>query len=323
MAVARKTKTLSLVKGRRMRATRLDGCGRPVYGDESTVVSRGFISVAFTANTSESDEINVTNAAGETCVAEASEVTLSGYGVEITFCEVDPELFSLFTGQPVLRDAFGQVIGLDIDTSIRLDNSGVALELWAGAPSGDACAPGAAAAQGQFGYLLLPFLQGGILGDFTVENAAITFTLTGANTRNGGSWGKGPYDVMVNPGANGGEPFLGPMLEPVSPTTALRLLLVDVAPPAAYAGARPLMDAGAGTGLTSVTAAVTGTVATISVLPDAAVDEPIWYDFGDGTWDYVAGAGGDTEHDYEKAGSYTLWAFNGAGEPVTATVTIA
>ena len=57
------TKCLSLVKGRRIRLTRLDGCGRPVYGDCSTAVSKGFISVAFTANTTESDEINVTNAA--------------------------------------------------------------------------------------------------------------------------------------------------------------------------------------------------------------------------------------------------------------------
>jgi hypothetical protein len=44
-------KCLSLVKGRRIRLTRLDACGRPVYGESSAVVSKGFISVAFTANT--------------------------------------------------------------------------------------------------------------------------------------------------------------------------------------------------------------------------------------------------------------------------------
>lgn len=189
------TKCLSLVKGRRIRVTQLDGCGRPVYGEDSQVVSKGFISVAFTANTTESDEINVTNAAGETCVFEPSSTSLTGYAVEISFCEVDPELFALVTGQPVVAAPDGTVIGFDVDTSISLDNSNFALELWAGSPTGDACTT--AGATGSYGYLLLPFLSGGILGDFTVENGAVTFTLTGANTKEGNAWGKGPYNVML------------------------------------------------------------------------------------------------------------------------------
>lgn len=191
------TKCLSLVKGRRIRVTQLDSCGRPVYGDDSHVVSKGFISVAFTANTSESDEISVTNAAGEICVFEPSETSLTGYAVEISFCEVDPELFALVTGQPVVTASDGTVIGFDVDTNISLSNSNFALELWAGSPTGDACST--AGAQGSYGYLLLPFLTGGILGDFTVENGAVTFTLTGANTKEGNSWGVGPYPVMLAP----------------------------------------------------------------------------------------------------------------------------
>src|SRR5687768_3194952 len=191
------TKCLSLVKGRRIRVTSLDACGRPIYGDDSQVVSKGFISVAFTANTTESDEINVTNAAGEVCVYEAAVTSLVGYGIEIAFCEVDPELFALVTGQPVVLAADGTtVIGFDVDTKIGLENSNFALELWAGSPTGDACAT--EGAQGSFGYLLLPFLTGGILGDFTVENGSVTFTLTGANTKEGNAWGTGPYNVMLN-----------------------------------------------------------------------------------------------------------------------------
>jgi hypothetical protein len=193
------TKCLSLVKGRRLRVTKLDGCGRPIYGDDSQVVSKGFISVAFTANTTDSDEINVTNAAGEVCVYEAAVTSLVGYGIEIQFCNVDPELFSLVTGQPVVTAADGStVIGFDVDTKITLDNSNFALELWAGSPAGDACST--AGAQGSYGYLLLPYLTGGILGDFTVENGSITFTLTGANTKEGNSWGVGPYPVMLGNG---------------------------------------------------------------------------------------------------------------------------
>ena len=45
------SRCFSPVRGNAMRVTQLDGCGRPVYGDESVGVSDGFVSVAFTANT--------------------------------------------------------------------------------------------------------------------------------------------------------------------------------------------------------------------------------------------------------------------------------
>lgn len=305
------TKCLSLVKGRRIRITALDSCGRPIYGDDSQVVSKGFISVAFTANTTESDEINVTNAAGEVCVYEASVTSLVGYGIEIQFCEVDPELFALVTGQPVVLAADGTtVIGFDVDTKIGLENSNFALELWAGSPTGDACAT--EGAQGSFGYLLLPFLSGGILGDFTVENGSITFTLTGANTKEGNSWGVGPYNVMLN---NAGTPVPAPMATPVSSTTALRTMIVDVAPPAEECGARPLLDPSL-PALTSIAGVETDLEVAFTTTP--ASTGPVWYDFGDGSWDYVA-APGATTHEYATAGTYTVSASQN-GVVVTTTV---
>lgn len=299
--MARTTKCLTLVKGRRLRVTRLDGCGRPVYGEDSQVVSKGFISVAYTANTTESDEINQTNANGEVCVYEASVTSLTGYGVEIQFCNVDPDLFALITGQPVVYAADGEtVIGFDVDTQIGLDASNFALELWAGSPSGDACST--EGAEGSYGYILLPWLHGGIVGDFTVENAAVTFTITGANTKEGNTWGTGPYDVMLDAT---GQP--GPMTSPVSTSVAMRTLLVDLAPPEAECGARPLLDPTLDD-LTAVTATAnaddaTGLTADLTVTP--ASTGPVQYDFGDGTWDYVE-APGDTTHAYSADGTYTV-----------------
>jgi len=397
------TRCLSLVKGRRIRVTQLDGCGRPVYGDDSQVVSKGFISVAFTANTTDSDEISVTNAAGDICVFEPSVTSLTGYGVEISFCEVDPELFALVTGQPVVLGGDGTtVIGFDVDPNISLENSNFALELWAGSPTGDACST--AGAQGAYGYLLLPYLHGGILGDFTVENGAVTFTLTGANTKEGNAWGKGPYPVMLSPtgvnevqratitgvptggtftltysgsttsaiaynatagavqtalealnnlapgdvtvsgGPGPGTPYtftfggtlagkdvvamtatgtftggatptitistITPGVVPassvmstsISSTAALRTIIVDLEPPASACGARPLLDPGLPS-LTAVAGVVTGLSVALTVTP--AATGPVWYDFGDGTWDYVA-APGTTTHVYPSAGAYTV-----------------
>jgi hypothetical protein len=411
------TKCLSLVKGRRIRVTKLDSCGRPVYGDTTQVVSKGFISVAFTANTSESDEIRVTNAAGEVCVFDAAVTSLTGYGLEIQFCEVDPELFSLVTGQPVVKAADGvTVVGFDVDTKISLDNSNFAMELWAGSTATDACAN--PAATGSYGYLLLPFLKGGILGDFTVENGAVTFTITGANTAEGNAWGTGPYPVMLGTGgtnevqrvtitgvptggtfaltyagattaniaynataaavqtalealgniavgdvvATGGPlpatavtitfggtqnvrdvpaitasnaltggttptvtpttitpgvaPLASVMTSAVSTSVALRTMIVDVAPPASACGARPVLDPSIAV-LTSIAGVPTGSSVAFTTTP--AATGPVWWDFGDGTWDYVA-APGTTTHVYPGAGTWAPKASTN-GRFITGSVT--
>jgi hypothetical protein len=310
------TKPIKLVKGRRMRATRLDGCGRPVYGEDSVAVTKGFITSAYTAQTSDSDEIRVTNAGGETCIFEPAETTFNGYAIEMTFCEVDPGFFSMITGQEVYLNYLGEAIGFTVDTAVGLTTQGFALEVWAGAPSTDACTD--ENAQGSYGYVLTPFAKGGILGDFTIENGAVTFTLTGASTKDGNAWGKGPYKVMLNAGTP--DPISGPLVTALSTTDHLLMIAVEIAPPTEYAGLKPLLDPAADT-LSSVAAVVAedAFLATITVVPDASLTEPVWYEFGDGTWDYVLG--GDTTHTYATAGTYTLSASQN-GVWVTTTVTV-
>ena len=123
------TKCYSLVKGRRLRVTKLDNCYRPVFGEFSQATSKGFITVGLTAQTTDSDEVNVTTADGEKCIFEPAETSLTGYGVEVTFCQVDPELFNLITGQEVyiVND---EVVGFTVGTDIT--PAPFAFEMWAG-----------------------------------------------------------------------------------------------------------------------------------------------------------------------------------------------
>lgn len=185
-----------LVRGRTMRVTKTDGCCGPEYGNDNSIVTDGFVSVGLTARVTDAEEITVINASGKTCVRDTGSATFDGYGVEITFCEVQPCLFSMITGQPVVTNQTGEIVGFKMNSKITLDSSGFALEVWMGVP-GVACEGGS----GAYGYLLLPCLQGGVIGDFSIENAAVTFTITGAATKDGNAWGTGPYPGWELPSA--------------------------------------------------------------------------------------------------------------------------
>jgi hypothetical protein len=213
--------TYSLLRGRAMRATRLNGCGIPVLGPDSVVTSEGFISVGATANNSTGDAITVTNAAGKNCVDDTPTPRFVNYSLEIAFCGVNPELVTMLTGQPIVLSGEGLPVGFRQNSKIDVDLIGFALELWTGV-AGDACDD---TGETPYGYILFPFVKGGQLGDFSVENAAINFTLTGAVTKDGAGWGVGPYDVTLD---DAGSP--APLAEVID-NDHLHLELVTVPPP--------------------------------------------------------------------------------------------
>lgn len=225
------TKKFSLVRGRAMRATRLNGCGQTILGPRSVVATKGFISVGLTSNVVTGDPISVTNAAGEECITDTPPPKFRNYGVEIAFCGVDPDLVTMLTGQPVVINADGDIVGFRQNSKVDVSLIGFALELWMGVPVAACDASG----DPSYGYVLLPFISGGQLGDFTVENGAINFTLTGAVTKDGSGWGVGPFDVVKDDvGA------AGPLLEAITEGDHLHLELTTVAPPTAEGGGQAL-----------------------------------------------------------------------------------
>lgn len=299
------TKCASYVRGRVIRVTRLDNCGRPVVGDDSVVVSKGFTSVGFTANTEEGEAINVTNAAGETCIREPGKPSFLGYGVEISFCQVDPDLFSMLTGQASVVDANGDVIGFSMDTAISPGDIRFALEVWAGAgASADACDD--PNAQGSYGYFLLPLVQGGVVGDFTIENAEVTFTITGAVTLDGNRWGLGLHSALMD---GSGNPSL--LAEAMLPTQHLLGVMTTLAPPTPHCGSRPYLDP------TDPVATAGGAVATgldvVFTPTGLGAGADWWIDYGDGTWEYAAGVT-NLSHEYPSAGTYTYTIYAGPGK---------
>lgn len=220
------------------RLTRLDGCGRPVYGNESRLITEGIISVEASAQIDEGDPIEVKNAGGKRCVYRRPKARHNGYQVTVNFCGVNPFAVNLTTDSPLVRNGAGDVAGFDVDMNVSGSEVGWALECWTDVGEGEACSPTEAE---QIGYLLLPFLSGGVVGDFTVENDAINFSVSNCNSRKGHAWGTGPYLVDVD---ENGAPVA---LDTVPPSVALRVLQVGLTPPLESDGAIPLDDPAAPT----------------------------------------------------------------------------
>ena len=294
------SKKVSFLRGKRMRVTVLDSAGRPVIGDSSVVSTKGVVSVGYTSNVEDGEAVSVPNMNGEACVSEPATPTLTGFSVEIEFCEVDFALLEIVTGQKAYVDDDGVIIGITESTSVDLSAVNFALEMWLGSTN-----------PGEYGYVLTPFLGGGVIGDVTIENGAISFTVTGLATKNGTAWGRGPYNVELVGGV------AAPLREPMLANDHRRIITTKVAPPAIYSGATPLLDS-TDPAITGITATVTGNSAELAPVP--AGTDPVWYDFGDGSWDYAET--GSYTHEYDGPGTYEVLAHRGK-TTATTMVTVA
>lgn len=226
----------SFARARAMRLTRLDECGIPVFGECSTVVSKGFVSVGVTPTYYEPDEIEVPNANGELCISDMPKPQLKWNELEIVFCNIDPNAYNIITGDALVLDdaAEPNTVGFrqsGTDSDAPLQN--FALELWAGRPGQPCTTPGTIST----GYFVLPFVVNGILGEWTFENAELNMTLT-ARTSPGSGWGVGPYNVRADALTQAPEP----LLTPIGPLDHMHHEVVTIAPPTAQCGCIPLVE---------------------------------------------------------------------------------
>lgn len=224
-----------LVRGRAMRATLVDECGIPVLGPRSQVTTKGLISVAFTGASDTGTAISVQNANGDTCVKDTPAPKFQNFSLDIALCGVDPELVRLLTGQPTVKDAMDLITGFKVNSQINFDAVAFAIELWSKVP-GEECIGGLKS----YGYVLAPFVQGGQLGDFTWQNDALNFSVSGATTQDGTGWGVGPYNVTLD---DSGNP--SPLLAPLDQYDHLVVDRFKVPPPdTETAGSQPVGVAG-------------------------------------------------------------------------------
>lgn len=178
------------VLGKRLQVTQLNECGTVIPGTSEFVATDGFVTVTLSSEIEEGTEIIQRNASGALCVNEKQADSFKRFTVEIDFCGVNPSLLSIVTNAEPYEDHAGDVAGFTVPEGEI--NKRFAFELWTGL-SGQTCLSGEGGDEAS-GYLLIPFVQAGTLGDITIDGEnAVTFQLTGSYTKGGNGWGVGPF----------------------------------------------------------------------------------------------------------------------------------
>jgi len=296
----------SYIGARRLRVTRLDHCGRPVYGDCSTGISDGFVSVEFDPEIQEGEDYTLRNAAGELCVSERGPDALQWINVSIEFCNVDPELWQIMNPTwKTVTNARGEVTGFRIGEKFS-DEQGFALEVWPKAAGQTALCDDDAPDDAQpNGYFLLPYVIGGAPEGWTLEDGTATFTLNG-RTKAGSLWGRGPYNITHD--ANGNP---SPLLEPIESGSNggdpdhFHADIVTIAPPSSSCGCQALEAMAPG--------AIDGEITTDPDQPNRACftvsgspGRRVTIDWGDESDTVNSRVGREECHIYTSTGTYTV-----------------
>lgn len=232
----------AVVKGTRMRATRVDACGMPIAGPNSRVITEGWISLQLSPQMRDAEEIEQTNAEGRVCVADRTPPERKWWNVTLELCKVDPCLMSMFTDWELVTDHLGESVGFSDRKRVPADR-GVAIEIWTGVGSDDTCQVpttddvlSVQTSTLPYGYFVIPVIKEATLGDIEIGASAATFTLSGI-TGSGARWGRGPYNVVATDADN----TAGRLLSGFKSDQHLRVLRTTVSPPAAEEGCGPLV----------------------------------------------------------------------------------
>lgn len=223
------------LQGTRLRATKLDSCGTVQTGAGAFVVTKGFISVELELDQEDGQSIGPTLADGTRCFYEQTSPLLNGVKIDIEFCEVDPELFNLLTGAPLVTDESGEPIGFTTDDQAYA-SADVAIELWTNLATGSC--PATPNTRRRWGYYLAPWVINGVVGKPKIENDAATFMLSGGMTKTGNDWGLGPYYIQRDSAGDPARQFV-----PLSTSAHDLTMIVNLDPPDNACGAQILVAA--------------------------------------------------------------------------------
>jgi hypothetical protein len=192
-----------------------------VCGTDASFVTSCLSQISLTSNSEDGTEISYTNGKGERCAFLQRCPTFSNLTVETEVLFASPEMLDIMTNSPVRHDYAGNVIGWETG---NISCVPFALEAWVQL-LGAECS---ATADGQWLYILIPWLTGATLGDLEIGAEAVNLTISGSTRAASNGWGVGPYnDVQAQDAAN----TPGPLLAPLEANSHRLIQVTTVAPP--------------------------------------------------------------------------------------------
>lgn len=208
------------VKGKIMRVIILDVCGAPVTGSSGGVVSsNGFISIRPTPQYEDGTEYIQRNADDSLCINEKGEPQLKRVDLEIMLCVVDPDMIVAITGERLLSSG---VTGTGVAYGEGAITRHFSLETWQ-----DVAGPGACTSGGvqQYLYWAWPNLKNAKVGDYSIENGALTLKFTAESDSWYTGWGtmptaSPPNDYLDGTGFVTGEHFAHNVTSVAPPSSA-------------------------------------------------------------------------------------------------------
>lgn len=228
------------VKGTRLRATKINSCGKPIAGSRNRLVTSGYVSLNLTPVMQAAQDLTQLNAEGRMCFEDRTPPERRWYTPALELCNVNTGLLTMFTGWETLVDELAAAIGFRDDKLIESDY-GIALELWTAGRSEDDCASipttDATLSDTSTGRSYGYFLFGGTEwapGDIKISGAVSTFTLTG-RTIALPYWGHGPYNVQLNSAGAARR-----LITAMNRTQHLTAFRTAVPPPDPTAGTEPV-----------------------------------------------------------------------------------
>lgn len=223
--------TFPVVKGLKLRATKVNNCGLPQSGPANYVVTDGYVSSTISPVFQEAEELEQRNAEGRVCVLDRTPPERKYYNLTYVLCQVNTCLITLFSSWAQELDWEGNAVGFRDQRRVESD-FGVALEMWTGGRAANDCpAPTsddifAQTGTGRdYGYFLT-FGTEFVLGDIEIGAQVSTFTLTGISFP-APQWGRGPWNVVPIDGDN----TPGRLVTPVGEDEQLVVLRTPIAPP--------------------------------------------------------------------------------------------
>lgn len=238
------TVCFDMVRGSAIRVTGLDRRGA-VPEPVQFAVSKSVVKVSISEVVESGSTEILKNPEEERRLRIVTAAETIRYRVDIEFLRVDPGVYSLVAGVPLVGGVgfgFGELpfgegpfgegtetgITVGFDAATHLAPVAFGLEVWSKL-AGQACVGG----ERLYGYTVLPYLKGGRLSGFQFANGRVSFNIIGAMTRRMPRWGVGPHDI---------DGSFQRLITPVSRNTAYRMFTTTGAPPDEVCGVQTATD---------------------------------------------------------------------------------